>query len=829
MTSNNSNRGFRTWLAWLAAAGVLASVSAGTAQAQTRQRITQPVDNQRLVRLRGTTHPLATAANDRGRVAGELAMERMLLVLQSSPEQETALEQLLAEQQDPSSPRYHEWLTPRQFGERFGASQQDLDVVANWLQDRGFQVNAVAEGRRSIEFSGTARQVEDAFQTEIHNYEVNGERHVANAVDISIPEALAPVVGGIVSLHDFPVHPLYRRVAPLVRSPAFTSGTSHYIGPWDFATIYNVATLWNGNYDGSGQTIAIPGHTNIKLSDVTAFRGYFGLPVNNPQIVLNGADPGIISADEETEADLDVEWSGAVARGATVKFVVSKSTRSTDGVDLSNQYIVNNNLASVMSLSFGACEAQLGAAGNAFYNSLWSQAAAQGISVFVAAGDSGSAGCDVPVSYDSKGNNITQPASGGLAVNGLASTPYNVAVGGTEFNDASGGYWNLSNDATHHASAIGPIPEVVWQESSYTTSGASANSLYAGSGGVSSVYATPAWQTGLGVPSVDPFTASGHHRYLPDVSLTAAGHDGYIIEQEGGLYVVGGTSASSPSFAGIMAIVDQHTGMRNGNPNSRFYPLAAQAAAVFHDVTSGTNAVPCVGGSSGCSTKSGVGHMNGYSAGTGYDLATGLGSVDANNLATSWSNVTPPPTIVSLSPNPMTASNANQTLTIAGSGFQSSLKVSLSCTGTLTPTSATSTQIQVLVNVGTTARTCTVQVVNSNGQASNTVSLQVVAPAPPPPAIASVTPNPMTGSNSNQTLTINGSGFQSASGLTVLVGYAGYTAMGAQVHWVSASQITASINVGTGTRSWLVEVINPSGQASNVATFQVNAPRTSAR
>jgi hypothetical protein len=278
-----------------------------------------------------------------------------------------------------------------------------------------------------------------------------------------------------------------------------------------------------------------------------------------------------------------------------------------------------------------------------------------------------------------------------------------------------------------------------------------------------------------------------------------------------------------------MAIVDQHTGMRNGNPNSRFYPLAAQAAAVFHDVTTGTNAVPCVGGSSGCSTKSGVGHMNGYSAGTGYDLATGLGSVDASNLATSWSNVTPPPTIVSLSPNPMTASNANQTLTIAGSGFQSSLKVSLSCTGTLIPTSAISTQIQVLVNVGTTARTCTVQVVNSNGQASNTVSLQVVAPAPPPPAIASVTPNPMTGSNSNQTLTINGSGFQSASGLTVLVGYAGYTAMGAQVHWVSASQITASINVGTGTRSWLVEVINPSGQASNVATFQVNAPRTSAR
>ena len=274
-----------------------------------------------------------------------------------------------------------------------------MDVIANWLLDRGFRVNSVAEGRRSIEFSGTARQVEEAFQTEIHHYEVNGERHMANATDIAIPEALGPVVGGIVSLHDFPVHPLYHRVVSPVSegaragslSPAFNYSGGHAIGPYDFATIYDVAALWNLSYDGTGQTIAIPGHTNIKLSDVTAFRSYFGLPANNPQIILNGADPGIISADEETEADLDVEWSGAVAKGATVDFVVSKSSNSTDGVDLSDQYIVNKNLASAMSLSFGACEAQLGSAGNAFYNSLWSQAAAQGISVFVAAGDTGSA------------------------------------------------------------------------------------------------------------------------------------------------------------------------------------------------------------------------------------------------------------------------------------------------------------------------------------------------------------------------------------------------------------------------------------------------------
>lgn len=823
-------------LAGLAAAGLLISVLTGVLHAQARQRITQPVDNQMLIRLPGTTHPLATEVNDRGRVAGGLAMDSMLLVLKSSPEQETALEQLLAEQQDPASPHYREWLTPQQFGERFGLSQQDLDVITDWLQDRGFRVNSVAEGRRTIEFSGTARQVEEAFQTEIHNYQVNGAGHVANATDIAIPEALGPVVGGIASLHDFPVHPLYHRVGtpvtesvrPGALSPAFNlSGGGHAIGPYDFATIYDVAALWNLSYDGTGQTIAIAGHTNIKLSDVTAFRTYFSLPANNPQIIVNGPDPGIISADEETEADLDVEWSGAVAKGATVKFVVSRSTNSTDGLDLSNQYIINNNLASVMSLSFGACEAELGSE-NQFYNSLWSQAASQGISVFVASGDSGPAGCDFPVSYDSKGDNTTKPASGGLAVNGLASTPFNVAVGGTELNQGSGTYWNSTMDA-HHASAIGYIPEVVWQQSSYTTPGAAANNLYAGSGGVSILYGTPAWQTGTGVPAADPFAASQHHRYLPDV-LSAGGYDAYIMEQEGNMYLVGGTSVSSPSFAGIMAIVNQYTGEHNGNPNLRFYPLAAQAPSVFHDVTSGTNAVPCAGGSPGCSAaapSTNIGHMNGYSAGAGYDLATGWGSVDAYSLATHWSNVTTPPTILSLSPNPMTGSISSQTLTITGSGFQagSGLTVVLGCTGSTVGTiaSVSSTQIQVPVDVGTTARACTVQVVNPNAHASNTASLQVVAPSAAP-AITSLSPNPMTESGSNQTLTINGSGFQ--SGLKVLLSYTGSTTtlQGSQIASVTASQIQLAVNVGATARTWSVEVVNSSGQASSAASLLVVAP-----
>ena len=347
------------------------------------------------------------------------------------------------------------------------------------------------------------------------------------------------------------------------------AGGSHGISPYDFAAIYNVRSLWNGGFDGTGQTIAIAGRTNIKPTDVATFRSTFGLPANNPQVVLNGPDPGIISAGEETEADLDVEWSGGVAKGATVKFVVSKSTNASDGVDLSSSYIVNNNLASTMSVSFGACESAMGSA-NSFYNNLWSQAAALGISVFVSSGDNGSAGCDAS-SASSGSANTTTPAIHGFAVNGLASTPYNVAVGGTQFNDTASAstYWNAANDA-HYASAKGYIPEVVWNESSYTTPGAAANGLWAGSGGVSTQYARPAWQTGTGVPAFDPGTTSQKHRLLPDVSLTAAGHDGYLIYREGGLYLVGGTSASSPSMAGIMTIVNQHSADATATPMPGF-------------------------------------------------------------------------------------------------------------------------------------------------------------------------------------------------------------------------------------------------------------------
>jgi subtilase family serine protease len=578
--------------------------------AQPRDRITSFIDDEQKVTLHGNMHPLALAQYDAGAVAPDYPMEHMLLTLLPDATQQDALNQLVDGQHNPESPYYHQWLTPEQYGERFGVSDADVAQVTGWLQGHGMEVEEITAGRRSIVFSGIAAQVQQAFHTQIHTYKIGEEFHHANAKDPEIPAALVQVVGGVVSLHDFhsePMHGLVRKP-----SPDFTSGGSHYLAPADFATIYNLVPLYQQSINGNGQSVAIVARSNIKLADVRQFRRFFGLPANDPQIIVNGNDPGIFSSDEETEADLDVEWSGAVAKNATIKFVVSKSTNSSDGVDLSAQYIVNHNLAPIMSTSFGLCEGALGSSGNSFLNSLWQQAAAQGITVFVSSGDNGAAGCD---------SASAATATHGRGVNGLCSTPYSVCVGGTEFNDASNPslYWSTSNAAGTQASALSYIPEVVWNESG------PGYGLWSSGGGVSTIYAKPSWQAGTGVP-VDG------KRDVPDVSLTSAGHDGYLIYQEGGLYVVGGTSAASPSFAGVTALVVQHTAARQGNANIAFYSLASKqragGASAFHDITSGNNSVP---------------GQTGFSATTGYAQATGLGSIDASVLVNHWSDATATP------------------------------------------------------------------------------------------------------------------------------------------------------------------------------------------
>ena len=381
-------------------------------------------------------------------------MERMILVLTPGREQQKALEELLAEQQDPASSHYHQWLTPAEYARHFAVSDSDLEKVTDWLTGLGFTVDEIPAGRGVLLFSGPAVLVESAFHLRINRYNVNGVPHIANANDPELPSSLAGVVGGVVSLHDFRSQPLH---AARIAAPAYTSGSNHYLAPADFAAIYDVAGLYSQYYDGTGQTIAIVGRSNLHLSDIRQFRSSFGLPAKDPAIILNGGDPGTASSGDVSEATLDVEWAGAVAKNATIDFVASASTSVSDGTYLSAQYIVNRNLASVMSVSYGLCEAWLGTAENAFLNSLWQQAAAQGISVFVSSGDSGAAGCDA--------SNAPR-ATSGRGVNGLCSTPYSTCVGGTRFSDTASPalYWNTTNTSSG-SSARGYIPESAWNES----------------------------------------------------------------------------------------------------------------------------------------------------------------------------------------------------------------------------------------------------------------------------------------------------------------------------------------------------------------------------
>lgn len=608
------NRSSLTALQALLAVLVLVGpVAAQTARPT--ERLTRVIDDAITVVRPGNRHPLARPDFDAGIAPAGTPMERMMLALEPNAAQQQALVALLEAQQDPQSPVYRQWLMPESFGQRFGAAERDVERVTAWLISHGFQVEPTPASRLQIIFSGTAAQVQSAFHTEMHFYHVNGRRHYANAADPQIPEALAEVVSGVVSLHDFHSEPMHRGLVPAESpTPEFTSGGSHYLAPADFAIIYDAAGLYSQSIDGSGQTIAVAGRSNLKLADVQAFRSQFGLPAGNPTVVLNGPDPGVLSSGEQSEATLDVEWAGAVAKKASIQFVVSASTNSSDGVALSSQYIVNHNLAPVLTLSFGLCEPALGASGNKFWNTLWQQAAAQGITVLVSSGDSGAAGCDLP---------STNTATAGAAVNGLCSSPYSTCVGGTQFADASNpnAYWSASSTASTGASALSYIPEAAWNSSGAVAGG---SALWAGGGGSSQVYTKPSWQIGPGVP------ADGH-RDVPDVSLTSASHDGYLIAMNGGLYLIAGTSAATPALAGVMALAVQKTAGRVGNANPAFYALAAKqangGAPVFHDVTAGSNSVPGV---------------TGFTAGAGYDLATGLGSVDASLLVNHWSDVTVP-------------------------------------------------------------------------------------------------------------------------------------------------------------------------------------------
>ena len=689
--------------------------SSGLAQrsAAPMNRITHLIDESDVVTLSGNTHPLARPEFDRGSIPEETRIERIILLLQPDPNRQKELDVLTEAQQNPESPSYHKWLSPEEYGSRFGASAADLTRITAWLESHGFSVEPVPAGRQLVVFSGTAGQVADAFHTEIHQYSIAGQMHVANAQDPQIPRAFVSVVAGILSLNDFrrvsQIRSIHSVAEPNSSRPENTQGSTHYLFPADYATIYNLNPQYAAGKNGNGASIAIVGRSNINLSDVSNFRSYSALPANQPAVIFEGANPGLVSGDQD-ESTLDVEWSGAVASGAAVKFVVGASTATTDGVDLSAQYIVNHKIASVMSTSYGNCESNMGSGAMAFYNSLWQQAASEGISAFVSSGDSGAAGC--------YGGSST--SASGTGVNGLCSSPYSTCVGGTEFSEGSGTYWASTNGAGG-GSALSYIPEKVWNESGKD----GGSGLWASGGGISEFYTQPSWQKGISGAN------SNGMRAVPDVALTAASHDGYLICENGSWWVIAGTSAASPSFAGIMAIVDQkQSGAGQGNANPTLYGLLEASEKPFHSTPSGNNSVPGV---------------NGFTAsGAAYNLATGLGSVDANLLVNSWPGAGAPQPGVTLKPSVTAESllpgkSATFTLAVtAVNGFAGSVAltaktpsgVTVSFNPSTVKAGASSTVTLTAAN-GTAAATDSVVITATSGAISATTSVSLaVLPLP---------------------------------------------------------------------------------------------------
>ena len=654
---------------------LLSGVSSSAQNTASQSLIVERVNENQLVTLRGNTPPAAIAKNDHGRVSPAMRMSGLVLVLRRSPEQQAAFDAFVASQYDASSPNFHHWLQPAEVGEKFGPAPADIATVSSWLTSHGLSVDEISMDRMTIRFGGSVGQVEEAFHTEIHDLLVNGEPHISNMSDPQIPMALDPVVLGPKALHNFIPRPLHRLggMAKLNREtgkwereqtpnlassgvrPDFGISTCsgspcliEDVAPYDFAAIYNVLPLWNASspIDGTGQKIAIAGRSDVRASDVAAFRTVFGLPAGTFNTIHNGTvDPGYCTGttgnctlDDQIENALDVEWSGAVAKGATIDLVVTNQTNTNDAIFDSSQYVINNLTAPVLNVSYGQCELFLGTSGNTAYNNLWQSASTAGIAVFVATGDSGSPSCDGGAAQ--KG---PYGAQDGLSVSGIASTPYDTAVGGTDLNwggSTAAPYWNTTNNSTNGSTAVGYIPEVPWNDSctnpiivasinSQLKTNLTANQMcyeiatqqiksstneqslldlvnsVGGGGGASNCtvnstsatinpnpascsggYAKPTWQAGVsGIPS-------DSLRDIPDVSFFAG--NGFLgsaylicVSDMGACLTsatstaepageIGGTSAGTPAMAGVMALINQKAGSAQGHPNPVLYTLAGK-------------------------------------------------------------------------------------------------------------------------------------------------------------------------------------------------------------------------------------------------------------
>ena len=598
---------------------ILGLLAASSADAQ-RSRLAAPISGRSRIDVAGHINPRLRAATDQGAVDPSLELSSVTLVLEPTAEQNSALDQLLADQQNPRSTSYHRWLTPEEYADRFGASSADIQKIRQWIEGQGLTVTAVARARNSITFQGSADAVQNLLSVELHQFEVDGEVHFANTAEPKIPSSLQGMVRAVHGLHDFRFgsRARVRSVSGLLPRYTAVSG-NHYVTPGDFAMIFNLKPLYDAGYKGAGQSIVVVGQSQYRTNDVTLFRSAFGLSSNLPRNILvpGNRDPGIVRGDVD-EASLDVEWAGGVAPEASLIYVYAPDV--TDAVE----YAINQNLAPVISMSYGLCELDTAAADANTLRTWSKQAAAQGITWIAASGDYGAADCG------------TTSTHLGLSVDLPSALPEVTGVGGTTLNEGSGTYWADHTSSTG-VSALSYIPEIVWNESTTTE-------LSASGGGASTFFTKPSWQTGTGVPSDGA-------RDVPDISFPASpSHDGYLVYTSGSLSVIGGTSAGAPCFAAVIAVLNQYltsTGVQStagvGNANPKLYSLAQSNPAVFHDVTSGNNIVTV------CPTRRTCNSPIGYNAGVGYDQVTGLGTLDVSQLVQAWSATTFQPRTANMS------------------------------------------------------------------------------------------------------------------------------------------------------------------------------------
>jgi subtilase family serine protease len=711
----HSNR-VRLWggiASWSLAAALLSPQIVAQSPAS---RIQSAVANSEMTVLAGSLHPLAQPKHDAGRVPVDTKLNGISIFFNRSADQQADLEALLQAQRDPASALYHQWLTPEQFAARFGMADADLIKVEGWLREQGFSIDSVTRSRNAIRFSGTAGQVESAFRTEMHYYTVGGARHFAAFSDLSVPVTIARTVLGIRNLDDFRPHShAISAVSARVR-PDFTSSVSGnvYFAPGDIGTVYDIDRQYSAGFTGSGQTIAIVGQSSIELSDIQNFQNAASLAVKAPTLILMpGTGTPTVVAKDEAESDLDLEWSGAIAPGATIDFVYTGNNSNYSAFD-AMQYAIDQDIAPIISASYGTCEADLpssplgnGDPAEPTLEAAFQQAAAQGQTLVAASGDDGSTDC-----FGTTG--LTTAQQEALAVDYPASSPYVTGMGGTEVSKVnedyllSGyGYWDAKASTDIINTALQYLPEVAWNDD---TSGCGEDDCLSSSGGgASTLFSKPSWQ--MGVPGIP----DDGQRDVPDLALNASPETpGYLFcssdssfwqkgqtasctvgfrDGAGGLLtVVGGTSMAAPTFSGMLALINQQQGYSKGQGlvNPTLYTLAANSttyASAFHDITSGNN--DCDAGSADCSGEIG------FSAGVGYDQVTGLGTVDLYNLACAWpanpsATVAPCPidtttTITAASTSPSVNVSDNFTIAVA------------STTGTTVPTGT----VSVTVDAGT--------------------------------------------------------------------------------------------------------------------------------